>query len=224
MNTSGTPSAPVPAAPRRRPWRNFFVGSALVVSGIIIGVGTSALSQGYGPRYGGSDEGGRYERYDGPGSLMRDHEGRQGWFEGRRGWFDRDRDGDRDGWRGRGRGFGGAFLSPGRIERMVDRLAWAVDASSEQKQKLTAIIQRAADDLRPVREKHQEGRRQIREVLTAPTIDRGKLETLRVDQMKLADQASQRITAALADAAEVLNPDQRATLARRLERFGPRGG
>jgi Spy/CpxP family protein refolding chaperone len=37
--------------------------------------------------------------------------------------------------------------------------------------------------------------------------------------VRLADQASQRITAALAEAAEVLTPEQRADLARRLERF-----
>ena len=36
--------------------------------------------------------------------------------------------------------------------------------------------------------------------------------------MKLADTASQRITAALVEAAEVLTPEQRADLARRMER------
>jgi DNA-binding response OmpR family regulator len=56
-------------------------------------------------------------------------------------------------------------------------------------------------------------------VAAAPTIDRARLEALRVDQMQLADQASQRITAALVEAAEVLTPAQRADLARRLERW-----
>jgi Spy/CpxP family protein refolding chaperone len=102
---------------------------------------------------------------------------------------------------------------------MVARLAWAVDASSEQKQKLTAIIQRAGDDIRPLRERRMELRRQAGDILAAPTVDRAKLEALRTDVMKLADQASQRITAALAEAADVLTPEQRADLARRLERF-----
>jgi Spy/CpxP family protein refolding chaperone len=215
MNTSETSASPQPAAAKSHRFRSFVVGSALVLSGVIVGVGTSALSQGYGPHRGWSDDGGggRFERFGGPGGFFRDH-------DGPRGWFDR----DRDGWRGGPRFGGGMFFTPGRIERMVNRLAWAVDASSEQKQKLTAIIQRAADDLRPLREKRVEARRQLRDVLTAPTIDRSKLEAMRADHMKLADQASQRITAALAEAAEVLTPEQRADLARRLERFGPRGG
>ena len=107
---------------------------------------------------------------------------------------------------------------------MVDRLGWAVDASSEQKQKIAAVVQRAADDLRPLREKHLEGRRAMRDVLAAATIDRGKLEALRTEQMKLADEASRRIAAAVTEAAEILTPEQRADLARRLERFGGRRG
>ncbi len=196
MSTTETPT-PAQPAPRRSRWRSFFVGSALVLSGVIIGVGTTAMSQGY-------------DRY-------RDDDGPRGWRDGPRGWFGRDRDGPH-GWHGGGR-FGGQFLSPGRIERMVDRLGWAVDASSEQKQKLGAIIGRAADDLRPLRERHLEARRQAAEALAGPTIDRARLEALRVDQMQLADQASQRITAALVEAAEVLTPAQRADLARRLERW-----
>jgi Spy/CpxP family protein refolding chaperone len=108
---------------------------------------------------------------------------------------------------------------------MVNRLGWAVDASSEQKQKLTTIIQSAADDLRPLREKRLEARRQLGEVLAAPQVDRAKLEALRVDHMRLAEQASQRITTAIAEAADVLTPSQRADLVRRLEqRFGGRRG
>ena len=227
MNTSGTPSTTQPAAPTRR-WRRVFVGTALIASGIIIGVGTNALSQGYG-RW--SDDGpGRQERSDGPRNRD-DGDGRVFFRDrdGPRGWLERDRDGrgwgGGPGWHGhRFGGLGGRGLTPGRIERMVNRLGWAVDASSEQKQKLTDIMQRAANDLAPLREKRQDGRRQMRDVLAAATIDRGKLESLRADQMKLADQASQRITAAVADAADVLTPAQRADLARRLERFGGRRG
>jgi periplasmic protein CpxP/Spy len=218
VSITETPSTPAPAPARKPRLRRFFVGSALVGAGLIIGITTSALSQGYGR--GGSDDGpGRSwgERFDGP-RWFRDH-------DGPRGWFDRDRDDGPGGWHhGRFGGMGGTFLTPGRIERMVNRLAWAVDASTEQKQKLTGIVQRMADDLAPMRERHLDLRRQVRDVLAAPTIDRGKLDALRSEHMKLADEASRRITAALADGAEVLTPAQRADLARRLERFGPRRG
>jgi protein CpxP len=211
MSITETPSTPAPA--RKPRLRRFFVGSALVAAGFMVGIATTAMSQGY-------DGPGRYwsERFDGPG-----------WFrdrDGPRGWFGRDRDDGPGGWHHRRfGGMGGSFLTPGRIERMVNRLAWAVDASTEQKQKLTAIVQRMADDLAPMRERHLDLRRQVRDVLAAPTVDRGKLEALRSEHMKLADEASRRITAALAEGADVLTPGQRADLARRLEqRFGDRRG
>jgi Spy/CpxP family protein refolding chaperone len=213
MSTTGTP--PAPAAPDRKPrrLRRFFIGSALVAAGIIIGIGGSAYSQGRG----WSDDGPRWSRdYDGPrGWFHRDRDGPR--------WFGRDDDDDRRGWHHRGFR-GGSFLTPGRIERMVDRLAWAVDASSEQKQKINTIAQRVAGELAPLRQRHLDGRREMREVLAAPTVDRAKIEALRVEQMKLADEASRHITAAIADAADVLTPAQRADLARRLERFGARRG
>jgi Spy/CpxP family protein refolding chaperone len=242
MSVTETAAASPEAGRKRGRLRRFFVGSALVAAGVIIGIGTSAFSQGYGPHRGWSDDGPRRhwgEWFDGP-RWSRDWDGPRRWFDrdrdGPRGWFDRDRDGPRgwfgrdrddDGprfWRRGGHFGGGPFLTPGRIERMVDRLAWAVDASSEQKQKLRAIAQHTVDELAPLRERHLDGRRQMREVLAAPTIDRGRLEALRVEQMRLADEASRRIAASVADAADVLTPAQRAELARRLERFGPRRG
>jgi Spy/CpxP family protein refolding chaperone len=49
--------------------------------------------------------------------------------------------------------------------------------------------------------------------LTAPTIDRTAIERLRAEQIALADTASKRIAQALADATEVLNPEQRRKIA-----------
>ncbi len=85
---------------------------------------------------------------------------------------------------------------------------------------MNAIAQKAAADVMALREKHLAGRKQMRDVLAAPTIDRAKLETLRVEQMKLADEASKRIVTAVADMADVLTPSQRADLAQRMDRFG----
>jgi Spy/CpxP family protein refolding chaperone len=49
--------------------------------------------------------------------------------------------------------------------------------------------------------------------LTAPTIDRSAIDRLRAEQMALAETASKRIAQALADTAEVLNPEQRRKIA-----------
>lgn len=116
-----------------------------------------------------------------------------------------------------GPGFGGGFFGPSRIEFAVDRALQSVDASSDQRHKITGIVERAADDLLVLRDKHLEGRKQIGEALAAPAIDRARIEALRVEQMRLAETASKRVADAAADAAEVLTPEQRADLARRIE-------
>lgn len=116
-------------------------------------------------------------------------------------------------------GMGDRMFFPGPIERGVERLGWATDASSEQKTKINAIAQKAADDIFALRAKHLEARKQILDTLAAPTIDRAKLESLRADQMKLADAATKRITDAVADIGDILTPAQRADLGQRVERW-----
>ena len=114
---------------------------------------------------------------------------------------------------------GDRMFFPGPIERGVERLGWAADASTEQKQKINAIAQKAADDIFLLRAKHLEARKQVIDTLAAPTVDRSKLETLRADQMKLAETATRRVTDAVADIADVLTPAQRAELGQRVERW-----
>jgi protein CpxP len=114
---------------------------------------------------------------------------------------------------------GARMFFPGPIERGVERLGWATDASSEQKSKINAIAQKAADDIFALRAKHLEARKQILDTLAAPAIDRAKLEALRADQMKLADAATKRVTDAVADIGDVLTPAQRADLGQRIERW-----
>ena len=114
---------------------------------------------------------------------------------------------------------GDRMFFPGPIERGVERLGWVTDASTEQKQKINAIAQKAADDIFALRAKHLEARKQVVDTLAAPSVDRAKLETLRAEQMKLAETATKRVTDAVADIADVLTPAQRADLGQRVERW-----
>jgi Spy/CpxP family protein refolding chaperone len=52
--------------------------------------------------------------------------------------------------------------------------------------------------------------------LAAPTIDRAKIEAMRAEHMKDMDAMSKRMTQAMTDAAEVLNPEQRQKLAQHM--------
>jgi periplasmic protein CpxP/Spy len=112
-----------------------------------------------------------------------------------------------------GGGMFGAPMTPAqiddRIDRMTKHMAIELDATTDQQAKVASITKAAVSDLRAMREKALATRAQAVTLLTAPTIDRTAIERLRTEQMALADSASKRIAQALADVAEVLNPEQR---------------
>ncbi len=110
------------------------------------------------------------------------------------------------------------------IERMVQRLADGVDATPEQKQRLTVIAQDLACDMAPQREQQRALRQRGVELLAAPVIDRAAIEAVRAEQQALMDAGSRRFTLAMADAAEVLTPEQRVKMAERMRAFGERRG
>jgi protein CpxP len=124
--------------------------------------------------------------------------------------------------------FMGAPLDPvkldERLDRMLKHLYVEIDATEAQRQQLAPIVKSAARDLLPVRARIHEARRQAVELLSRESVDRAALEALRVDQFKLVEQASMRLTQALADVADILTPEQRKQLAERIGRWhGHRG-
>jgi Spy/CpxP family protein refolding chaperone len=125
-------------------------------------------------------------------------------------------------------GFMGGPIDPARLDEHLDRmlkhLYVEVDATEAQKQQLAPIVKAAARDLLPMRDRMRDARQQAVTLLSQPTVDRAALEALRANQLQLAEQASKRLTQALADAADVLTPEQRKQLAERVTRWhGPHG-
>jgi periplasmic protein CpxP/Spy len=120
-------------------------------------------------------------------------------------------------------GFLGGSLDPAtldqRVDRMLKHLYVEIDATDAQKQQLAPIVKAAARDLLPLRTRLRDGRRQAIGLLSQPQIDRAALEALRVDQLMLAEQASKRVTQALADVGDVLTVEQRTQLAERIGRW-----
>jgi Spy/CpxP family protein refolding chaperone len=92
-----------------------------------------------------------------------------------------------------------------------------VDATPEQQARINAIIDAAAADLKALHGQHAGAFAEMHRVFTAPTIDRGKLEQLRAAHIAALDAASQRCATALADAAEVLTPEQRRRLGEKMQ-------
>lgn len=122
------------------------------------------------------------------------------------------------------RGGWSADASPEAMQRRLDAgVRWMladVGATEDQQQQIRDIAAAAIQDLQPLREQHLAIRRATAELFAKPTFDRAALETLRAQALALAEQASRRMTQALADAAEVLTPEQRGQLAVRFERRG----
>jgi periplasmic protein CpxP/Spy len=110
-----------------------------------------------------------------------------------------------------------------RIDRMTKHLAIELDATPDQQMKIAGIAKAAVADLRPMREQAQAARARGLNLLTAPGIDRDAIERLRAEQIALADTASKRIAQALADASDVLTPEQRRRVADWIALFGQRG-
>lgn len=119
-------------------------------------------------------------------------------------------------------------MDAAQVEKKIDRIAgWVVEdlgGTPEQQARLAAIAKAAAKDLAPVHDELVAGRREAVEILTAAQVDRAALEAHRARQMQLLTTVSERLTAAVADAAEVLTPEQRVKaaekLASRMARFG----
>lgn len=195
-DTTSTPQTPSTAA--ATPKRGRRIASYAVVAALaagLVGVGLSATgSLGQGMGFGGGPFG-----HGGPGFA---------------GGF---------GPPGFGGPFGRAFdpaQAEQRADRMVRHLAVELDATTEQQDKLRAIVKSALKDVLPMREKLRTARGQAHDLLTAQTIDRAAIEKLRAENVALADQASKRIAQALGDAAEVLTPEQRRKLDERMPPAG----
>ena len=113
-------------------------------------------------------------------------------------------------------GLGGGSSDPAvrakRINAMVQWMLADLNATDDQTNKISSILQAAANDLAPLRQQHMQARQAIMQLLAAPTIDSAQLESIRVQQIQLADTASKRMTQAMTDAANVLSPDQRVQL------------
>jgi Spy/CpxP family protein refolding chaperone len=112
-----------------------------------------------------------------------------------------------------------------RIEKRVDRALSSTDATAEQKKKVADILQAAFKDMRPLHDKRVENRKAMEAALQEQTIDPAKIEAIRADQMKIADDASKRFTKALQDASNVLSASQRQAFFKSWhERMGKRHG
>jgi len=93
-----------------------------------------------------------------------------------------------------------------------------IGATDAQKAQIEGLLEPALEEMKAAHEGHSAAFKQFHDEITAPSIDRARIESLRAAQMKALDAASKRLVTAISDAAEVLSPDQRAALARQINK------
>jgi len=96
-----------------------------------------------------------------------------------------------------------------RLEKRVDKALTGTDATAEQKKKIADILGATFKDMKPLHDKRIESRKAMADAMQAATIDPTKIEAIRAERMKIADESSKRFTKALTDAGNVLTAQQR---------------
>ncbi len=111
-------------------------------------------------------------------------------------------------------GHGGSEHHLEHMQAMLTRIG----ATDVQKSQIEGILKPALDDMKATHQAHYAAFETFHEAITAPSIDRARIEALRADQVKSLDEASKRLVTAIGDAAEALSPEQRAKLAEQIRK------
>jgi Spy/CpxP family protein refolding chaperone len=104
------------------------------------------------------------------------------------------------------------------VQWRVDRVLSRIDASAEQKGKVSVIAKSAVTDLAALGIAPWETRSKFLTLFRADQIQPEAFESLRAEQTAKWDAASKRFVQALVDAAQVLTPEQRRALTERMAR------
>ena len=147
-----------------------------------------------------------HERGDGHGRRgmdMQGHSQMQGEFGGR----EMGGQGGMGGMRGHGGPFGAG---------MIERIGSKVNATDEQKTKLTAIATKLNEGQADRQTAMQSMRQKSMELLSADPVDTNAIEQVRASQTAFMDEQSKRMSQAMVEVAQVLTPEQRAQLAKMM--------
>jgi periplasmic protein CpxP/Spy len=116
-----------------------------------------------------------------------------------------------------GMGHGGMQAEHAQMEAHLDKALAAAEATPEQSARIHQILGGAMQKLMPLHKQDADQHAYLHRLFTSPTIDRAAIEQQRAQHVADFDQESRILATAFADAAEVLTPAQRATLASKMQ-------
>ncbi len=129
-----------------------------------------------------------------------------------------------------GGGFGGHCGAHGAMGGQPDakaafvaqRISDRADATDEQQASIQAVLVDLFTDMAALEADKETFHAQVKDALTAETIDAARLQTLRSQGLSRVDDASIQVVDALAEVASILTPQQRLDLADDFERMHDR--
>jgi Spy/CpxP family protein refolding chaperone len=116
-----------------------------------------------------------------------------------------------------GHGMGDMQAEHAKMQAHLDQALTAAEATPDQAARIHQILGAAMQRLMPLHQQDADQHAYLHRLFTAPTIDRAEIERQRAQHVADFDQESRVLAAAFADAAEVLTPAQRATLAAKMQ-------
>jgi Spy/CpxP family protein refolding chaperone len=102
------------------------------------------------------------------------------------------------------------------VDAMLQHLYTEIDVTDAQKAQIDPLVKQAVAECAPLHESFRAAHIDLLAQFGADRVDRDAIERVRSDNMRLADEATQRIARLVGDVADVLTPEQRKTLVARI--------
>jgi len=102
------------------------------------------------------------------------------------------------------------------VDAMLQHIYTEIDVTDAQKAQIDPLVKQAVAECAPLHERFRAAHVDLLALFSADRVDRDAIERVRSENMRLADEATQRIARLVGDVADVLTVEQRKTLAARI--------
>ena len=102
------------------------------------------------------------------------------------------------------------------VDAMLEHIYTEIDVTDAQKAQIDPLVKQAVAECAPLHDRFHAAHTDLLALFGADRVDRDAIERVRSENMRLADEATQRIARLLGDVADVLTVEQRKTLVARI--------